>query len=88
MLPKNSLYPEGALLVTFTSSRLQTLFEDLAGKRVAVVGDLMLDRYYWGSVAGISPEAPVPVVEVESESTRLGVQRMWRITSPAWGGYP
>jgi D-glycero-beta-D-manno-heptose-7-phosphate kinase len=32
----------------------------------------MLDRYYWGTVARISPEAPVPVVEVESESTRLG----------------
>ncbi len=32
----------------------------------------MLDRYYWGAVARISPEAPVPVVEVESESTRLG----------------
>lgn len=59
-------------MVTFTHSRLQTLFENLAGKRVAVVGDLMLDRYFWGSVARISPEAPVPVVEVESESTRLG----------------
>jgi rfaE bifunctional protein kinase chain/domain len=32
----------------------------------------MLDRYFWGSVTRISPEAPVPVVEVESESTRLG----------------
>jgi rfaE bifunctional protein kinase chain/domain len=32
----------------------------------------MLDRYFWGSVARISPEAPVPVVEVESESTRMG----------------
>ena len=32
----------------------------------------MLDRYFWGSVGRISPEAPVPVVEVESESTRLG----------------
>src|SRR3970040_658563 len=32
----------------------------------------MLDRYYWGSISRISPEAPVPVVEVESESTRLG----------------
>jgi rfaE bifunctional protein kinase chain/domain len=59
-------------LVTFTNSRLQTLFENLTGKRVAVIGDLMLDRYFWGSVARISPEAPVPVVEVESESTRLG----------------
>jgi D-glycero-beta-D-manno-heptose-7-phosphate kinase len=59
-------------LVTFSDSRLQTIFENLSGKRVAVVGDLMLDRYYWGSVSRISPEAPVPVVEVESESTRLG----------------
>jgi rfaE bifunctional protein kinase chain/domain len=32
----------------------------------------MLDRYFWGSVTRISPEAPVPVMEVESESTRLG----------------
>jgi rfaE bifunctional protein kinase chain/domain len=59
-------------LVTFTHSRLQTLIGNLSGKRVAVIGDLMLDRYYWGSVARISPEAPVPVVEVESESTCLG----------------
>jgi rfaE bifunctional protein kinase chain/domain len=59
-------------LVTFTNSRLQTLFDNLSGKRVAVIGDLMLDRYFWGSVTRISPEAPVPVVEVESESTRLG----------------
>jgi D-glycero-beta-D-manno-heptose-7-phosphate kinase len=59
-------------LVTLTHSRLQTIFQNLSGKRVAVVGDLMLDRYFWGSVARISPEAPVPVVEVESESTRLG----------------
>ncbi len=59
-------------MVTFTKSRLQTLFENLSGKRVAVIGDLMLDRYFWGSVTRISPEAPVPVVEVESESSRLG----------------
>ena len=59
-------------MVTFSSQRLQSILSQLAGKKVAVVGDLMLDRYYWGSVARISPEAPVPVVEVESESTRLG----------------
>jgi len=59
-------------LVTFTNSRLETLFGNLTGKRVAVIGDLMLDRYFWGSVSRMSPEAPVPVVEVESESTRLG----------------
>jgi rfaE bifunctional protein kinase chain/domain len=59
-------------MVTFTESRLKELFENFIRKRVAVVGDLMLDRYFWGSVARISPEAPVPVVEIESESARLG----------------
>ncbi|MGA9364708.1 MAG: D-glycero-beta-D-manno-heptose-7-phosphate kinase [Bacteroidota bacterium] len=59
-------------MVTFTQSRLAELFENFRQKRVAVVGDLMLDRYFWGSVARISPEAPVPVVEIESESARLG----------------
>jgi D-glycero-beta-D-manno-heptose-7-phosphate kinase len=72
ILTKNQASREGTNLVTFTRSRLQTLLGNLSGKQVAVVGDLMLDRYYWGSVARISPEAPVPVVEVDSESTRLG----------------
>lgn len=39
---------------------------------VLVVGDLILDHYIWGRVSRISPEAPVPVVHVESESVRLG----------------
>ena len=63
---------KGTLLVTFTPDRLQSIFERFSGKTIAVIGDLMLDRYYWGSVARLSPEAPVPVVEVESESVRLG----------------
>jgi D-beta-D-heptose 7-phosphate kinase/D-beta-D-heptose 1-phosphate adenosyltransferase len=42
------------------------------GKRILVVGDLMLDRFIWGSVSRISPEAPVPVVEIRKESTCLG----------------
>src|SRR5574340_836331 len=37
-----------------------------------VVGDLILDHYVWGRVSRISPEAPVPVVHVESESLKLG----------------
>ena len=39
---------------------------------VLVVGDLILDHYIWGRVSRISPEAPVPVVHVDSESLRLG----------------
>jgi D-glycero-beta-D-manno-heptose-7-phosphate kinase len=41
-------------------------------KRILVFGDLMLDRFIWGAVSRISPEAPVPVVEIKTESTRLG----------------
>ena len=48
------------------------LLERIQGEAVAVVGDLMLDRFVWGKVSRISPEAPVPVVEVERESFHLG----------------
>lgn len=40
--------------------------------RVLVVGDVMLDRYWYGEVARISPEAPVPVVHIQREENRLG----------------
>jgi len=40
--------------------------------RVLVVGDVMIDRYYWGSVSRISPEAPVPIVKLDRESSRPG----------------
>ena len=46
--------------------------ESLAARRVLVVGDVMLDRYWFGAVDRISPEAPVPVVRVTSEQDRLG----------------
>lgn len=59
-------------MVTFTESRISNLLQLFKGKRVAVVGDLMVDRYYWGTVGRISPEAPVPVVEVIEEQDRLG----------------
>jgi len=48
------------------------LAEDLAQRRVLVVGDAMLDRYWFGSVDRISPEAPVPVVRVQRDDERLG----------------
>ena len=46
--------------------------EQLAAARVLVVGDAMLDRYWFGAVDRISPEAPVPVVRVDREEERLG----------------
>jgi D-glycero-beta-D-manno-heptose-7-phosphate kinase len=48
--------------------RLQQLLCTFATKRLAVVGDVMLDEFVWGKVCRVSPEAPVPVVEVQSES--------------------
>jgi D-glycero-beta-D-manno-heptose-7-phosphate kinase len=46
--------------------------EQLAAARVLVVGDVMLDRYWYGPVDRISPEAPVPVVRVTRQEERLG----------------
>ena len=46
---------------------LRTLIPRLADKRILVVGDLMLDEFVWGTVNRISPEAPVPIVEVHKQ---------------------
>lgn len=51
---------------------LRTVVEKLRGCRVLVVGDVMLDEYLKGDVSRISPEAPVPVLEVRSHDFRLG----------------
>jgi len=59
-------------LVTFSSNRLKELIAGFKKRRIAVIGDLMVDSYVWGTVSRISPEAPVPVVEVERETVRLG----------------
>jgi D-beta-D-heptose 7-phosphate kinase/D-beta-D-heptose 1-phosphate adenosyltransferase len=48
------------------------LFERMRGKRILVVGDVMLDEWVWGKVSRISPEAPVPVVAVDDHSFTLG----------------
>jgi len=52
--------------------RLESLFKKFDEVNILVVGDLMLDRFVWGAVNRISPEAPVPVVEVTSESDLPG----------------
>src|SRR4051812_43662772 len=49
-------------------ARLHSLVAAFPGKRILVVGDLMLDEFIWGKVSRISPEAPVPVVNVVRES--------------------
>jgi D-glycero-beta-D-manno-heptose-7-phosphate kinase len=50
----------------------EKLFHDFTQLKVAVVGDVMLDTYWWGNVERISPEAPVPVVAVTKKEHRIG----------------
>jgi D-beta-D-heptose 7-phosphate kinase/D-beta-D-heptose 1-phosphate adenosyltransferase len=54
------------------AARARRLLSAMRGRRVLVLGDVMLDEFLWGRVARISPEAPVPVVEVERQSYHLG----------------
>lgn len=51
---------------------VESLFEQFAGKKIAVVGDVMLDAYLRGGVHRVSPEAPVPIVSLDKEEDRLG----------------
>jgi len=53
-------------------ARLQRIVRKFKGRKVVVLGDIMLDKYLWGSVSRISPEAPVPIVEVKRDSLCLG----------------
>jgi len=54
------------------STRLIELVENLPRSRVALLGDLMMDRYLYGNAERLSPEAPVPVLHYQREELRLG----------------
>ncbi len=59
-------------MITIDKARAAALLGKIRERSVVVVGDVMLDEFIWGDVSRISPEAPVPVVDVRSESTHLG----------------
>lgn len=59
-------------MVNIPIQRLEELKNNFYGKRIAVIGDMMLDCYFWGDVHRISPEAPVPVIEIDNEFFRFG----------------
>lgn len=60
------------MTLEFDVERLRAAVKRFQNARILVLGDVMLDRFIWGSVRRISPEAPVPVVEVDSETQMLG----------------
>jgi rfaE bifunctional protein kinase chain/domain len=51
---------------------IHTLFTSFTTTKIGVVGDIMLDTYWWGVVDRISPEAPVPIVSLQRKETRVG----------------
>lgn len=60
------------MAVEIAVPRASELLARMAGRRVVVIGDLMIDEWIWGRVSRISPEAPVPVVAVNNHSFTLG----------------
>src|SRR4029078_3807422 len=62
----------GQRMAQLTKERARAIADGFTGKRIVVLGDLMLDGFIWGRVRRISPEAPVPVVEVERQTLALG----------------
>ncbi len=75
-------------MIVIEKERLTDLLSGMNGRSIAVVGDLMLDRYFWGSVSRISPEAPVPVIDMEQEQDRLGGAANVAMNIKSLGGNP
>jgi D-beta-D-heptose 7-phosphate kinase/D-beta-D-heptose 1-phosphate adenosyltransferase len=72
----------------YDKTRLAKIIKNFKGKRILVLGDVMLDQFIWGSVSRISPEAPVPVVEIKKETIHMGGAA--NVASNIWslGGSP
>ena len=71
-----------------TARRLTRYISQLPGCRIAVLGDFMLDEFIWGKVSRISPEAPVPVVEVTGQTFSPGGAGNVAANIVAMGGCP
>src|SRR5918992_564785 len=59
-------------MLRLTTERASEIVRAMGGRRVLVYGDAMLDEFVWGDVTRISPEGPVPVVDVRRVSAHLG----------------
>src|SRR5512132_80612 len=59
-------------MTSLTHERASELLGIFPERNIVVLGDVMLDEFIWGDVSRISPEAPVPVVDIRRQSTHLG----------------
>ena len=75
-------------MINISQKRLRELKDNFKGLKIAVIGDMMLDCYFQGDVRRISPEAPVPVVEVENEFFRFGGAANVALNVLKLGGVP
>jgi rfaE bifunctional protein kinase chain/domain len=66
----------------------ERIFSNLGSNQILILGDVMLDEYLWGSVSRISPEAPVPVVEILKETLKLGGAANVALNVQALGDHP
>ena len=69
-------------------TEISSLFERFNQKKVLIVGDSMIDSYMWGHIERMSPEAPVPVVQVDRHEDRLGGAANVVRNIKSLGGYP
>src|SRR3954464_2023944 len=69
-------------------AEVEQVLNRFSGKTVVIVGDVMLDEFIWGKVRRLSPEAPVPVVEVTDETYPLGGAGNAAANIRALGGVP
>jgi D-beta-D-heptose 7-phosphate kinase/D-beta-D-heptose 1-phosphate adenosyltransferase len=60
------------MVTELSIERASELLEQISDRKIVVLGDVMLDEFVWGDVTRISPEAPVPVVDIRRESIHLG----------------
>ena len=59
-------------MTQFSQTKLESLSKAFSKARIAIIGDLMLDRYLFGTVSRFSPEAPVPILDIHTDELRLG----------------
>jgi D-glycero-beta-D-manno-heptose-7-phosphate kinase len=67
---------------------LESVFKAFQKQRVLIIGDVMLDSYIWGNVDRISPEAPVPVINIRTREKRLGGAGNVAVNCQALGAIP
>ncbi|MGB0423900.1 MAG: D-glycero-beta-D-manno-heptose-7-phosphate kinase, partial [Flavobacteriales bacterium] len=71
-----------------TKENLHQWFEQFNHMKAMVIGDVMIDAYYWGKVNRISPEAPVPIVNLKAKERRLGGAANVALNLKALGAEP